>query len=132
MRIRNWTKFQHYRNKGSMVWFKCYGREILNDPDWHSLNAEEKATLFELLCLASEKGTGELPDIRKICFRLPKEPEYIKMMLTRLKSWIDEELHESLEEVYTESIPEESIRDNIRKEKKITEEKRDICSLMKF
>ena len=132
MRIRNWTKFQHYRNKGSMVWFKCYGREILNDPDWHALNAEEKATLFELWCLASEKGTGELPDIRKICFRLRKEPEYIKMMLTRLKSWIDEELHESLEEVYTESIPEESIRDNIRKEKKITEEKRDIWSLMKF
>ena len=137
MKIRNWTKFQHYRNKGSMVWFKCYGREILNDPDWHALNAEEKATLFELWCLASEKGTGELPDIRKICFRLRKEPEYIKSMLTRLKGWIDEELHESLDELYTTAIPEKSIeeekrKDNIRKEKKIKEERKDIWSLMKF
>jgi len=137
MKIRNWTKFQHYRNKGSMVWFKCYGREILNDPDWHALNAEEKATLFELWCLASEKGTGELPDIRKICFRLRKEPEYIKSMLTRLKGWIDEELHEALDELYSISKPEESIeeekrKDNIRKEKKIKEERKDIWSLMKF
>jgi hypothetical protein len=132
MKIRNWTKFQHYRNKGSMVWFKCYGREILNDPDWHALNAEEKATLFELWCLASEKGTGELPDIRKICFRLRKEPEYIKSMLTRLKSWIDEELHESLDSLYTDSNAEESRSEENRKDNIRKEERKDIWSLMKF
>ena len=65
MRIRNWSKFQHFKNKSSMVWFKCYGRDIINDPDWHALTDTQKATLFELWCLASEKN-GELPMLEKL------------------------------------------------------------------
>ena len=34
MRIKNWDKYQHYKHKSDMKWFKCYGRDILNDPDF--------------------------------------------------------------------------------------------------
>ena len=37
-KVRNWSKFQHFKNKSSMIWFKVYGRDILNDPDWHELS----------------------------------------------------------------------------------------------
>ena len=88
MRIRNWSKFQHFKNKSSMVWFKCYGRDIINDPDWHALTDTQKATLFELWCLSSEKN-GELPDARKIAFRLHNEIVFINKVLIELKDWLE-------------------------------------------
>ncbi len=89
-KVRNWSKFQHFKNKSSMIWFKVYGRDILNDPDWHELTDIQKATLFELWCLASETGnSGELPDPRKIAFRLHKDINFINKALEELKAWFE-------------------------------------------
>jgi hypothetical protein len=90
MKIRNWSKFQHFKNKNSMIWFKVYGRDILNDPDWHELNDLQKSTLFELWCLASEKN-GSLPDNRKIAFRLHKDISFVDNILKELSLWLEED-----------------------------------------
>ena len=90
-KVRNWSKFQHFKNKSSMIWFKVYGRDILNDPDWHELSDTQKATLFELWCLASETGKdGQLPDTRKIAFILHKSVPFIISSLDDLKTWFEE------------------------------------------
>lgn len=124
MKIRNWSKFQHFKNKSSMVWFKVYGRDIINDPDWHELSSDQKATLFELWCLASEKN-GELPDLKKICFRLHKDKEFIQNMLITLNSWFEGDSTNSIYGEYTEYAREkkrenEKIGYEKRKEEKIT------------
>lgn len=122
MKVRNWGKFQHFKNKSSMVWFKVYGRDILSDPDWHQLNSDQKATLFELWCLASERN-GELPDLRKVCFRLHKEPEFITTMLNGLKDWFDGDIAGIIHKVYKESIREEKRGEDMRGNEKIRDEK---------
>lgn len=105
IKIRNWSKFQHFKNKSSMVWFKVYGRDIINDPDWHDLDSDQKATLFELFCLASERN-GELPEMRKICFRLHKDEQFISEMIKSLLAWFDSDLEDSIYDVYTENARE--------------------------
>lgn len=122
MKVRNWSKFQHFKNKSSMVWFKVYGRDILSDPDWHQLTSDQKATLFELWCLASERN-GDIPDLRKVCFRLHKEPEYITTMLNGLKDWFDGDIHGIIHKVYKESIREERKEEDKRGNDKIRDEK---------
>jgi len=117
MKVRNWSKFQHFKNKTSMVWFKVYGRDIINDPDWHELSSDQKATLFELWCLASEKN-GELPDLKKLCFRLHKDKEFVQNMLITLNSWFESDSANSIYGEYTEYA-----REKKREEEKIGYEK---------
>jgi hypothetical protein len=105
-----------------MVWFKVYGRDILSDPDWHQLTSDQKATLFELWCLASERN-GDIPDLRKVCFRLHKEPEFITSMLNGLKDWFDGDIAGNIHKVYKESIREEKREEDKRGNEKIRDEK---------
>ena len=119
MKVRNWSKFQHFKNKTSMVWFKVYGRDIINDPDWHELSSDQKATLFELWCLASEKN-GQLPDLKKLCFRLHKDKEFVQNMLITLNSWFEADSADSIYGEYTEYA-----REKKREEEKIGYEKRE-------
>ena len=119
MKVRNWSKFQHFKNKTSMVWFKVYGRDIINDPDWHELSSDQKATLFELWCLASEKN-GQLPDLKELCFRLHKDKEFVQNMLITLNSWFEADSADSIYGEYTEYA-----REKKREEEKIGYEKRE-------
>jgi hypothetical protein len=93
-----------------MVWFKVYGRDIINDPDWHELSSDQKATLFELWCLASEKN-GELPDLKKLCFRLHKSKEYVQDMLISLYTWFEGDPVNSICKEYTEYAREKRIEE---------------------
>lgn len=88
MRIKNWDKYQLYKHK-SMPWFKVYGRDLLNDRDWHLLSTNEKSTLLELWCLASE-DFGNLPEPETIAFRLRRTIEGLKPVLDSLleKDWL--------------------------------------------
>ena len=119
MKVRNWSKFQHFKNKSSMVWFKVYGRDIINDPDWHELSSDQKATLFELWCLASERN-GELPDLKKLCFRLHKDKEFVQNMLITLNAWFESDSANSIYGEYTEYA-----REKKREDEKIGYEKRE-------
>ncbi len=70
MRIRNWEKFQHFKDRRP-PWIKLY-RDILDDFDWFSLDPAAAKTLIMLWLIASEDNnkSGELPGIKTICFRL--------------------------------------------------------------
>jgi len=94
MRIKNWDKFQHFKHKSDMKWFKCYGRDLLNDPDFMKMDDVKQATLFKLWCLASE-GNGVIGMIPDIAFRLRKPIAFVEKILKELDTWIitDEKLY---------------------------------------
>ena len=111
MKIKNWDKFQHFKHKSDMKWFKCYGRDLLNDPDFMKLDDIKQATLFKLWCLASESN-GVLPNSYDIAFRLRKPIAFIEKMLLELDTWFIK--NEIIQELYTDYIG-----DKIRLDKNI-------------
>ena len=92
MRVKNWERFQHYtplnpRFQKKMTWFKVYGDDLLNDPDFMNLSDECQAMLAKCWCLASRKN-GELPDIDGIAFALRKDKAFVIKTLGKLSSWL--------------------------------------------
>ena len=86
MRVRNWDKFQPTMKDRNVIWIKLY-RQILEDYEWHNLSSDSKATLIELLLLASENN-GQLPEVHKIAFRLRKTEEFIQHEIDLLSHWL--------------------------------------------
>ena len=111
MKIKNWDKFQHFKHKSDMKWFKCYGRDLLNDPDFMKMDDVKQATLFKLWCLASESN-GVLPNAYDIAFRLRKPIAFIEKILLELDTWFVK--GEIIQEVYTNYITDK-IRDRLDK-----------------
>lgn len=112
MRIKNWDKYNHYKHKSDMKWFKCYGRDLLNDADFMMMDDVKQVTLFKLWCLASE-SQGNLPQVSEIAFRLRKPIDFIEKMLKELDYWLV--TGESLDKVYTNSIADKIREDKIIK-----------------
>ena len=75
-----------YRN---VICIKVY-RQILEDYEWHNLNSDSKATLIELLLLASENN-GQLPETHKIAFRLRKTEDFINKQISLLSHWLQDD-----------------------------------------
>ncbi len=109
MRIKNWDKYNHYKHKSDMKWFKCYGRDLLNDADFMMMDDVKQVTLFKLWCLASE-SQGNLPQVSEIAFRLRKPIDFVEKMLKELDNWLV--TGQSLDKVYTNSM-----KDKIREDK---------------
>ena len=51
MRIKNWERFQHFKDRRP-PWIKLY-RELLDDPDWHDLAGDDAKFLVMLWLIAS-------------------------------------------------------------------------------
>lgn len=116
MRIKNWDKFNYYNTSNpkyrkEMTWFKIYGRDILNNLDWFQLSSDQKATLFELWCLASQ-DEGNLPSVDIIAFRLRKDKDYIINMLEVLSDWLCTSSAQSADNGQTSSAPDKIREDN--------------------
>ncbi len=94
-----------------MTWFKIYGRDILNNLDWFKLTSDQKATLFELWCLASQ-DEGNLPSVDIIAFRLRKDKDYIINMLEVLSEWLCTNSAQSADDGQTTSAPDKIREDN--------------------
>lgn len=64
-RIRNWGKYQHYKNSDnknyspSKLWLKLY-RDLIVSHEWITLNAHGRNLLIALLCLSNTKGEIKL------------------------------------------------------------------------
>jgi len=112
MRIKNWDKYNHYKHKSDMKWFKCYGRDLLNDADFMMMDDVKQVTLFKLWCLASE-SQGNLPQVSEIAFRLRKPIDFVEKMLKELDHWLVS--GESLDKVYTNSMTDKIREDKIIK-----------------
>jgi len=106
MRIKNWEKFQHFKDRRP-PWIKLY-RDILDDFDWFNLDPDASKTLIMLWLIASEDNnkSGELPDIKTICFRLRIEENKLIQQLKLLNHWIDTDDINVISGRYQNDIPE--------------------------
>jgi len=88
MRIKNWEKFQHFKNR-KPPWIKLY-RDILDQVDIVSLSDKAFRVLIGLWVLAAEdpKQKGNLPDIKTICFRLRLQEATVTKALGELISYV--------------------------------------------
>jgi hypothetical protein len=67
--VRNWTRFQHYRNRRP-PWIKLH-RELLDNFEFIALPFASQALAPRLWLLASESDDGSIPDSAvKLAFRL--------------------------------------------------------------
>ena len=87
MRIKNWKKFQHFRDR-KPPWIKLY-RDLLDDREWHNLEPKASKMLVMLWLLASEND-GELPDHETIAFRLRLSVQQVKHDISKLSQWLEQ------------------------------------------
>ena len=106
IRIKDWSRFQHYQSgKRNPDWIKLY-RGLLDDVDWHNLDPQASKVLVMLWLLASENG-GVLPSIKKIAFRLRMTEKQVNTMLSKLDHWLEQDASDALAERYQSDSPEE-------------------------
>lgn len=107
MKIKNWSEFQHFKDR-TPPWIKLY-RYLLDDPDWHALSGDEAKSLVMLWLIASEDKNmqGSLPDAKKIAFRLRITEDKAKQLLTKLSGWLIQDDNNMISECNQDDAPEE-------------------------
>lgn len=116
LRIKNWTKFQHYSDRKSMPWIKLHN-SLLDDRKFMSLPDASKWLAIQLWLLASEgdiKGQIE-GDIEDLAFRTRKEVDELSTSLNLL---IDKGFIEDASNVLAECYQVASL-DKIRRDNNI-------------
>lgn len=108
-RVKNWKKFQHFKDRRP-PWIKLC-RDLLDDPDWHELSGDEAKALVMIWLVASEND-GNLPDNRKLAFRLRIDERQVETLLKYLSRWLDRDDLEAISPQYqddpTETVSEEN------------------------
>ena len=87
-KIKNWAKFQHFKDR-KPPWVKLY-RDLLDDMEWHRLDAKAAKALVMFWLIASE-NEGELPDTETLAFRLRTTDAEIKTVLSKLSHWLEQD-----------------------------------------
>ncbi len=105
-------------------------RDVLDDPDWHELDADSCKTLVMLWLIASEDEgmEGVLPCARKLSFRLRISERVLNQRLTKLSNWLILNDIKPISEGYQKDAPEESRGETEREEEGET----DICPHQKI
>jgi hypothetical protein len=88
MRIKNWTKFQHFKDRRP-PWVKLY-RDILDDLEWHELDPLAAKVLVMLWLIASEDD-GRIPDTKTLAFRLRLTEIKTKEIIIKLSHWLEQD-----------------------------------------
>lgn len=106
MRIKNWKKFQHFKDR-TPPWIKLY-RELLDDPDWHDLDDEASKTLVMLWLIASEddEHSGQLPSVRKLAFRMRTKENKLLEVCSRLYHWLEQDDINLVSDCHQDDSPE--------------------------
>jgi hypothetical protein len=127
MQIKNWAKFQHFKDGSRKPpWIKLY-RDLLDNLEWHELPAESAKVLIMLWVVASENH-GKLPDIKKLSFRLRVTEDQLAKALNDLKEWVLLDDITTISEGYQETRLEEK-RKEIEEEREI-ETEHDIITMI--
>jgi hypothetical protein len=118
MRIKNWSKFQHFKDRRP-PWVKLY-RDILDDIEWHELDPLAAKVLVMLWLIASE-DEGRIPDSKTLAFRLRISEVKTKEIIIKLSHWLEHNDIELISSGYQVDLPEtETERETeTKKEKKI-------------
>jgi len=103
MRIKNWNKFQHFKDRRP-PWVKLY-RDILDDVEWFELDATSSKALVMFWLIASEYD-GELPDAKTLAFRLRTTESSIKTICSKLNHWLEQDDIVTTSSGYQVVIPE--------------------------
>jgi hypothetical protein len=116
MRIKNWTKFQHFKDRRP-PWVKLY-RDILDDLEWHELDPLAAKVLVMLWLIASEND-GRIPDNKTLAFRLRLTEIKTKEILIKLSHWLEQDDINSISNGYqVDSTETETERETeVEKEK---------------
>ena len=88
MKIKNWTKFQHFKDRRP-PWVKLY-RDILDDIEWHELDPLAAKVLVMLWLIASEDD-GRIPDTKTLAFRLRLTEVKTKEVVIKLSHWLEQD-----------------------------------------
>lgn len=86
VRIKNWAQFQHFKDRRP-PWVKLY-RDLLDDMEWHELDAKAAKALVMFWLIASE-ADGELPDTKKLAFRLRMSEKECLDVISKLSHWLE-------------------------------------------
>ena len=89
IKVKNWSAFQHYKNRRP-PWIRLY-RDLLDDPDYHTLTGEQAKALILLWLIASEDENlgGVLPNVQKLSFRLRVSEEEMINIIHGLTHWLE-------------------------------------------
>ena len=106
MRIRNFEKFQHFKDR-CPPWVKLY-RDLLDDVEWFELDPKAAKVLVMLWLIASEDASkqGNLPDTHKLAFRLRMSESDVKSACIKLSHWLIQDDIEVISERYQSDAPE--------------------------
>ena len=113
MRIKNWDRFQHFKDR-KPIWIKLY-RDLLDDLNWHELDPKSAKALVMIWLIASE-DLGTLPETKTLAFRLRMSEKETKEVVTRLSSWLEQDDINAISEGYQDDMPEKR-REETKKEK---------------
>lgn len=116
MRIKNWTKFQHFKDRRP-PWVKLY-RDILDDIDWHELDPLAAKVLVMLWLIASE-DEGRIPNTKTLAFRLRLTEIKTKELLNKLSHWLEHDDINSISDCNQVDSTEKEEETKKEKEKKI-------------
>lgn len=116
MRIKNWTKFQHFKDRRP-PWVKLY-RDILDDIEWHELDPLAAKVLVMLWLIASEDD-GRIPDTKTLAFRLRLTEVKTKEVVIKLSHWLEQDDIHVISERYQHDPLETERETEKEKEKKI-------------
>lgn len=110
-RVKGWENFQHYKNRRP-PWIRLY-RDILEDPDFHELDGDDFKALVMIWLIASEDPNlvGELPDSKKLAFRLRITEKKLTALLKRLDHWILSDDSDMLADCQQDAIPDQRERE---------------------
>lgn len=103
MRVKNWTKFQHFKDRRP-PWIKLY-RDLLDDRHWHELDGDTAKALVMIWLIASEDG-GELPPASDLAFRLRVSDKQINAIISKLCHFLIQDDISPISERYHVDTPE--------------------------
>ena len=117
MKIKNWSKFQHFKDRRP-PWIKLY-RDILDDIDWHQLDPLASKVLVMCWLIASEDD-GNLPDIKTLAFRLRMPEKQTSDCISKLSHWLEQGDITVISERYQDDAPETETETKKEKRQKAT------------
>lgn len=123
MKIKNWSKFQHFKDRRPL-WIKLY-RDLLDDRLWNELDPLSSKVLVTLWLLASEDSEmeGNLPDIKTIAWRMRMSEKQVTECVFKLSHWLEHDDINLISNGHQSDAPEKRREDTEKEKEKETEKK---------
>ena len=116
MRVKNWDRFQHYRNR-KPPWIRLY-RDLLDDPEFFELSGDAVKHLLVFWLIASEDPNmdGKLPAVKVLAFRLRTSIKNVESSIAELSHWLELDASDVLADCQQHATPDQirSEADQIR------------------